>query len=83
MKKMYLEEFRDLCMTALEVLHAEEDLKSLASPVTENAIGKMLYFFESIEDYEACQDIQEIALAIFDRRVEPAIIRYETAESEA
>lgn len=83
MKTIYFEEFRDLCLSALELLRSEDDLSKLANPTTEDAIGKMLYFFEGEEDYEACQDIREIAQAIFGRTVQPTIIRYEDAKSEA
>ena len=83
MKKIHFQEFADLCMSALELLRTEEDLKRLANPVTEDAIGKMLYYFEEMEDYETCQDIQEMAIAIFDRPIQPTIVQYETTESEA
>lgn len=83
MKKLHFEEFRELCLAALELLRTENDLKSLANPVTEDAIGKMLFYFEGEEDYETCQDVQEIAVAIFGRTIQPTIIRYEATESEA
>jgi hypothetical protein len=83
MKTMTYQQFSDLCATALYLLQNEDDLKKLKTDKNKLALQRMLGFFEQNEEYEACQDIQEIATEIFGHTLSPVDIHiiYET-ESE-
>jgi hypothetical protein len=83
MKTMTYQEFSDLCSVALHLMQNEEDLKKLKTDRNKLSLQRMLGFFEKTEEYEACQDIQEIAIEIFGHTLSPVDIHiiYET-ESE-
>lgn len=81
---MTYQEFSELCSSALHLLQNEEDLKKLNTERNKLSLQRMLGFFEMNEEYEACQDIQEIAIEIFGHTLSPVNINiiYET-ETEA
>lgn len=80
---MKMEEFSELCYTALDLLMREEDLERLNTPNNKLSLQRMLGFFELQEEYEACQDIQEIAIEIFGQTLTPVEIHVIYEESEA
>lgn len=71
------EDFAEMCINALNLLKTEDNLSRLNNQQTEEAMRRMLYYFESVEEYETCQDIQEIANVIFGHSIEPMHITYE------
>jgi hypothetical protein len=74
MKTMTYQQFSDICATALYLLQHEEDLKKLNTERNKLSLQRMLGFFEQNEEYEACQDIQEIATEIFGHPLSPVDI---------
>jgi hypothetical protein len=75
MNTMTYTEFSELCHVSLEMLMSEENLSNLKTDQNRFSLQRMLGFFETTEDYEACQDLQDIALEIFGERINPIHIK--------
>lgn len=81
--KITYQEYSELCENAINMLMAEDDLGKFNNRLTETALGKVLFYFEDLEEYEICSDIQEICIAIFGHTIQSIPVIYETEESEA
>ena len=81
--KITYQEYSNLCEDAINLLLTEEDLQKFNNPVAESALGKVLFYFEDLEEYEVCSDLQDICLEIFGRSIQSTPVKYETEESEA
>lgn len=71
---MNYSEFSELCFLSLELLMEEEDLAKLNTEQNRFSLQRMLGFFEMNEEYEACQDLQDLSMEIFGERINPIYI---------